>query len=633
MAKKNTTFSDLISGLKKDISVSETPDEIPDIIEFCENNRYLGLPSDQTNPINLYPMQKIFLKSFYRGSPGNENIHLTDEEIELCKEKGLDNDSKGNLLGKVDRGETFRELVLILGRRSGKDFLSSIVALYEAMRLLECPGGDPFALYGLAPSNPITILTVATSKEQAKICYREIISKILRSPYFSDKYIADGITSNQCYLLTPRDKHRNKELKEAGLPLEKGSIVIEVGHSNSSSLLGKGCFVLILDEVASYKETGGSSSGEVIYQALVPSINTYYRKIPVVDKNGKPQKDENGEIIKQIVYDGKILSISSPRGKDGILYKLYQQANEVDHRLLVKLPTWEVVPNQTQENLRKSNPTMSDQQFSMEFGAEFSGSAGESFFHEDLVKQCFDSGLSQKDWGEPGKIYFLHIDPATTSHNYALVLLHKEWHYHRERQESNYKIIVDHIHYWHPFADKVISSEEVVEYICSLSKRFKIAMCTYDAFNSQESIIKITKAGIPNMLTRFNRGFKMKIYDELENLVITGNIKFPHHGLLKDEMLELQRRYDATGYKVYPRKDVDGACSDDIVDCVAGAAYQSIHADVRGLPKSKVVNTGILPQSNETMWRSMQGTPYGYGTGQQVAGQLERRTSWPMYKR
>ena len=39
------------------------------------------------------------------------------------------------------------------------------------------------------------------------------------------------------------------------------------------------------------------------------------------------------------------------------------------------------------------------------------------------------------------------------------------------------------------------------------------------------------------------------------------------------------------------------------------------------------------PSSNSIVWRSMQGIPYGVGTGQQVSKQLERRNSWPMRKR
>ena len=152
MAKKNKKIvGDLLLEIKEEIHSNFTKKQkVPDIITFCEGKEWLGLPYHPTNPINLYPMQKIILKAFYRGSLGNEDIFLTKEEIERCRSLGLDNDDKGNLLAKCDNGELFRELVLVWGRRASKDFIVSIIALYEAMKLLECEGGDPYALYELA---------------------------------------------------------------------------------------------------------------------------------------------------------------------------------------------------------------------------------------------------------------------------------------------------------------------------------------------------------------------------------------------------------------------------------------------------------------------------------------------------
>lgn len=613
MAKKEkTSVQQMIQELKNNISaLAQSTKYIPDIIEFCESPNYLGLSGDERNPIALYPLQKIALKTFYRGSKGNENLTLTEEEIEICKKFGLDTISRGDILSKIDNGEIFKELVLVWGRRSGKDFIVSIIASYEAMRLLECESGDPYKTYGISPDNPINILTVATSSNQAKISFQEIKGKLLRSPYFRDKYTSDGITANQFFLLTPADKENNKEMQSKGLPTTRGSIIVEVGHSNSSSLLGKQCFVLILDEVASYKTTGGTSSGDIIYQALTPSVNTFFRRIPIFDDTGKPVLDEDGEQLHDIEFDGKILTISSPRGSEGILHSLYENAHNVPQRLMMRLPTWAVNPYQTREALRSNNESMSELQFMMEFGAEFAGTAGEQFFNPDDLSNCFNNEYSEKEYGEPGKIYFAHLDPATTSHNYALIVLHKEWYLNKEKKQSDFQIVVDHIHYWHPTPDSPIKIAEVDEYVINMKKKFKFAMVTYDQWNSAESIAKLIKAGIPNKVTRFTRMHKIAIYDQLEQLVIAGKIKIPYNMLLKAEMTELQRRYDSTGYKVYPKSDGDGACSDDIVDCLAAACYQSMRSDLNNLPRLRTVDTGMDSQANNVVWRNMQGGIYG----------------------
>ena len=600
---------------------------MPDIITFCEDKEYLGLPY-LPSPICLYPSQKIVLKAFYRGSKGNEKIKLTDEEIDLCKQWGLDNDENGNLLGKYVTDKTFRELVLVWGRRIGKDFLASIIALYEAARLLECDGGDPYAIYKISSANPITILTIATAKEQAGIAFQEMREKLLHSQYFVDKISTEGIESDKMWLMTPQDKKDNKTFKEKGLPTKKGSIVLEVGHSNSDSLLGKGVFVLILDEVASYKTTGSSSSGERIYTAMTPALDTYFREVPILDNQGQPVLDVDGTPQIDRVYDSKVVSISSPRGKEGIFWKLFSQASEVPTRLTCRLPTWIGHPKQTQQSLRMNNATMTEEEFLMEFGAEFSGTAGENFFPREKVDACFDRGLKLLHQGEPGRVYFAHLDPARTSHNYALVMVHKEMFVNPETQKTDYLIIVDHVMYWHPTPGNPIQLEHVNQYVIDLRRKFHIALVTFDQWESQDSIKFLKKNGIPSKCTPYVKQYKTAIYDNLYNLVISKRLKIPYHRLLKDEMLNIQRKYTHNGYRVYPMTEGD-VRTDDVLDGLAGACYNTLQAYTHQLPTGKLVNTGIVPSNNNILWQGMQG-PIGYGSGKEVARRLEARQPWPM---
>ncbi len=635
MAKKNkTNIYDLIDNITKDISCNNSNEKrfIPDIITFVESPDWLGLPHRPTNPISLYPVQRIILKVFYRGTEGNENIQLTDEEIKLCEKLGLDTEERGNLLNKYFLETTFNELVLVFGRRSSKDFLSSIVALYEAMKLLESEGGDPYAIYELSSANTIIILTIANSKGQAKIAFDEIREKLIYSNYFKDKYLKDGISSNGIYLLTPKDKKDNEEFKKKGIPLKKGSIGIIVGHSNSDTLLGGGCMVLILDEVASYKMTGSSSSGDRIYAALTPMTQTYVRRIYKKDKKNNFVLDEYGQrIIEKRFYDGKILSISSPKAQEGKFYELYKTASQVPGRLVARLATWEVNPTHTRESLREQEKGMSDAEFNMEYGAEFSGIGAESFFTENQIKKCFSNNLENVKLGKPGNIYFVHLDPATSSHNYALVVLHKEFFIDRETNKSNFVIIVDHIKYWRP-SKEPINPEKVIEYIIGLKRRFRIGLLTYDQMASSESIMKLRKAGIPNKLTRFNSPYKMKIYRELEDLINTERIKIPYDHVLYQEMVELQRKFTPNGFKVMPKKEGEGIKSDDVVDAMSGALNMAIESQINKLPNSITADTP-MSGANNTVWRNMQGRVIGVGSGPQIARQLEKIASWPSYKR
>ena len=453
----------------------------------------------------------------------------------------------------------------VIVHNSGKDFVVSIIALYEAMKLLECEGGDPYALYGLSSATPINILTVANAKAQANIAFSEIREKLLYSEYFKDKYIKEGISTGSIYLLTPQDKIDNKNFREKGLLQKKGSIGILVGHSNSDSLLGMGCIVLILDEVASYKTTGGSSSGDRIYAALTPTVQTYVRKIYEIDENGEAVLDMHGQkVIKKRIYDGKIISISSPRAKEGKFYELFNDAPHIKTRLAMRVPTWNINIHHSRESLRNDNNTMSETEFNMEFGADFSGTGFENFFTEEQIKPCFvGHNLKNVIMGSPGKVYFVHLDPATSSHNYALVVIHKEFYLNNNTQKSDFRIIVDHIKVWTPI-NGPINPNEVIQYVIDLKRKFHIGLITYDSFASQESILKMRKAGIPNKETKFTGMYKFKIYKELENLVNSKRVFIPYDNLLYNEMIELQRKFTPTGFKILPKKDGDGVKSDDV---------------------------------------------------------------------
>ena len=210
--------------------------KIPSIMDFIYGKKYLNFTKQR---IKLYPMQEIFFKVFYRGTEGNENVKLTEEEIKMLQDEGQE-----AVLEKYYSGATFRELILVLGRRSGKGFCVAIMALYEAMKLLECPGGSPYEYYGLAEGNPLFILTVAMSGDQAKILFLEMKSKLQSSDYFRNKL--GRPTADKIPLFTKADRRKQKEFMAQGLTemanSVEGSVVIMSGHSNSDSLLGKSVF-------------------------------------------------------------------------------------------------------------------------------------------------------------------------------------------------------------------------------------------------------------------------------------------------------------------------------------------------------------------------------------------------------
>jgi len=596
--KPPNEITTIFGKLKEKILLESVGQEayIPNIIEFCEHKKYLNLGADN---ISLFPLQRIILKTFYRGQIGNEHIGLTEDEIEYLHDNKME-----NIVEKYRSGDLFRELVLVLGRRSGKDFMTALMALYETLWLLEIPGGSPFKYYEMAAGNPIYILTIATSSDQAKILFNEMKTRIQLSDYFKNKI--GKVESDRIWLLTPEDKANNKKLIENGLETATtpGSVVVLSGHSNSEGLRGKRIFALLLDEVASFKTTGAVQSGDLIYQALIPATADF--KVP----SGKIKPNSiTDDCPKGLpILDSKIISISSPRAEEGILHKMYKESQEVPERLAFRAPTWKVNLKFTEAMLRHEFKLMSPVMFAMEFGAEFSGTAGELFIPAKYIDEAREMGtkmgIQQRLAGKPGLIYYAHLDPAATSHNYALIVLHVEDHIrvkdnnHGIRVQEKVKVfVVDHIMAWQPTLNESIIVSKVDDYIIQLAKRFRFAMVSYDSWNSLSSIQKLRAKGIPSKMTQFRKQYKMHIYDHLEHLLVNHQLALPTIGpwatMLEQELKHLQRVYGPQGFKIKP--DAEAAVNtDDLCDGLAGACGVALETTFTGYPKGGTV---YVPQS------------------------------------
>lgn len=619
---KQISIKDIIKNKRKDIQQKYKKDGqfncgryIPSIVQFIQGQQYLNLSPDEG--IYPYPAQMLMLKVFYRGSPGNENLKLTDDQIEMIRQMQLTCPQNGNVLSKYQSQNLFRQLVLVFGRRSGKDFCASIIALYQACRLLQVSDGDPYSYYKLPVGNEISILTIAGSAGQAGVAFNQIKGKFFSCKYFHNKYITDGIQQSAIYILTQQDKKQNEEMQRNGLPLKKGSICIQVGHSNSASLRGKQIYVCILDEVAFYKQSGGASSGDQIYQGLKPAVDTFVRRIPVYNPDGSIKYDGNGKQITKGKFQGKIVAISSPSGQDGLLWDLFSKADSVPHRVAFRLATWQVNIKFTKQQLRKQNPDRSEDQFNMEFGAQFSGTAGNNFFSREMVQNSFNPAYKLQQKGKPGFVYFTHLDPATTTHNYGLVSVHKQM-YQNDKKQIDFKIIVDHIKFWHPQTGKPVLVSQVDNYVLSLKNKFFMAKLTYDQHRSQGSIKTMKENNIPASETRFYKKFKMKIYQQLYNQMNEGRIIIPDDGseqcnLLKNQMFNIQRKDGWQGWSIHANKNCQ-VKTDDLIDCLAGAVYQCVNSIQQSYPKSQTVNFNPNSNLKQHIWQGMQG-PMGK-TGQ-----------------
>lgn len=588
--QKQDALVGMLDVIIADCEKERTTSGFTDIITFCEDARYLNFLGQEPK-MQLWDMQKIVLKIFYRGTRGNEHLQLNDREIELINEIADEEESDyedayggfRQILEKYDRGTIFSHLLLIMGRRSSKTTLVSIIAAYEAYKLLEAPNGNPQAYYGIAPDKSICILNIATNKEQAlDPLFKEIESRIARGPYFQDKVNHDACKEGTIKLLTLADKRENADRKKRGMSvLSDGSITLMSGHSNSRSLRGHATICILLDEFAHFRTSSGISSGDEVYNALMPST-------------------------KQFGADGKMIIISDPLGKEGMFWKLFELSQKREEKngkiihqhddiLGIQLPTWRVNPSKefSKKHLEASELPKAPVEFYTTWGARFTGSAGMKMFDSARLDACFDFAWREPQFGEPQTTYHLHLDPATSGHNYALALVHVATSINKFGS-SERRVIVDLVKYWHPDQRGPVDINAVQEEAISICKRFKVATVTFDSWNSAQTIQNLQRRGIRAFETPFKDGYINEIYGELRNLINQGQISICPDRLLKGEMENLCYKMTGRGMtKIIDKKSEYK--TDDGVDAVAGATFQAIHHIVsHGWPKSKVVNMSAM---------------------------------------
>lgn len=92
-------------------------------------------------------------------------------------------------IDKVVPGKQRREMVLSVGRRSGKTLITSCIVAYEAYKLLR--KGNPQKYYGSSQSNVIQLISVATDKDQAGLLYREASGHFTKCFAYETEIITD----------------------------------------------------------------------------------------------------------------------------------------------------------------------------------------------------------------------------------------------------------------------------------------------------------------------------------------------------------------------------------------------------------------------------------------------------------
>lgn len=432
-------------------------------------------------------------------------------------------------IGTVVAGHERREMVLSVGRRSGKTELSSCIAAYETYRLLA--KGDPQTYYGIPPSENIQLISFATDKDQAGILYQKVSGYFRQCAFFAP-YAANN-TQTFAKFQTPKDIERYGSYQDDDNA--KATIKVTFRSSVAKGSRGAGNIVVILDEMAHFTDNG-QSSADAVYDAVVPSTTTFSPKNPL------DRRQAVGPL------ESKIIAISSPLGKQGAFYNLFQKGftgGSVGRtRLCFQAPTWEVnitIPADAFESEYVKDATV----FFTEFGADFSDRTRGWLDGDADLLACVNPELRPRTKATPLMPHFMGVDFALVGDASAIAIGHLD---------EKGRIVLD-------VSDSIQAGQgdfanqerlefaDVVDWVYQYTRRFYITQAVFDQWAGIPFEQALQSKGLKQFeMTHFTQQLTSQMYQNFKDMMFDKRLMLydwpippgKAHGPLIEQLIELQ---------------------------------------------------------------------------------------------
>jgi phage terminase large subunit-like protein len=548
--------------------------------EFVVSEEYLGLP-----PLSQYQYQAIRAMSQIYKEQTLLNVYGKDDGLKRWK-------------------QTCNEVILQLGKGSGKDYMSTIAVAYIVYLLLCLK--DPQRYYNKPPGDAIDILNIAINAEQAKnVFFKGFKMRLDNSPWFQGRYTTTA----------------------QAVSFDKG-ITCHSGHSERESWEGYNVLMVILDEISGFatESTSGhdqAKTGAAIYDMYRASVDSRFPdfgKVVLLSfpryKNDYIQTRYNAVVVDKVVHqrshtfkiDETIEDYTSENEKYNNEFTVDWEEDEIvaykyPKVFALRRPTWEINPTRKITDFKiqfLTNPIDALSRF-----ACMPPEAVDAFFRSrEKIETCFsgpngvDSSGRFTDWFVPKEDteYFIHVDLAQKHDHCAVSMAHVDkWvkiDTFNDYDVINPFVVVDAIRWWTPTADKTVDFKDVKNYILELRSRgFRIKLVTFDRWNSFDIMNELKSVGMNSETLSVAK----KHYEDMQMLVAEERIYGPHTNLLIDELLQLRIIRDKVDH---PRKG-----SKDLADAVCGSIYNAIVNSSRGAKEIEVHNfRDFKPNSHKDLY-------------------------------
>lgn len=563
--------------------VGESPSALEDIFEeepvdlttFVQDKKYLGNPP-------LSAVQYDFVRHF-------EQIYLPQTYPLLVEEFGP----------QWTPVRWVNELSAEWGKGSGKDH-SCRIAIMRVVNLLLCLK-SPQQYFSMPSQDEIHTLNMATTAPQAHtVFFKPFRTAVTKSPWFKDKF-ADGTPSPAATAI--------RFVKQ---------IEAISGHSLAESHEGLNLIAAIADEISAFKtieETvqhgrGGRESpktAEAILQMLRTSARTRFPENFKVAAISYPRF--KGDPIEQAIFRGK-----EDIAKKGAASRIYVSG---------PLPTWEVNPRVSEENIKSDELYESDPAAAMAKYECLPELSPNRFFHNDVVLyETFQEKIEHEPvtieyfWGvdeleaeainapQPlpgwqvrfrfapdfypmlGAQYALHGDMAVTGDKAGVAMCHVRTWEKRDWQTGEVSFVME--------ARPVVKVDLVIAFEANRASRapdgrvvprevqvrwyrklvwelmargFNVRLATFDQFQSTDSIQILNSRGVESK--RVSTVSNNLAYETLRDVMYDGRLEAYRHDSLVLELAQLTK---------LPNGKIDHppAGSKDEADSLAGAVLGAV---------------------------------------------------------
>lgn len=468
---------------------------------------------------------------------------------------------------------TKNEVILQLGKGSGKDFTSTVACAYIVYKLLCLK--DPSRYFGKPSGDAIDIINVAINAQQAKnVFFKGFKSKIEKSPWFAGKFYA----------------------KADSVEFDK-AITVYSGHSERESHEGLNLILAVLDEISGFaQEIGtGNDQGKTadnIYKAFRASVDSRFPDLGKVALLSFPRYP--GDFISKryddVIMEKEVVSKTHkfimnedlPEDSPGNSMEIsWDEDNIVSYKypgmFALKKPTWEVNPTRKIDDFKLAFYT--DLGDAMQRFACVPTFASDAFFkQQEKVRACMtirnpiDSNkrFDETFKPDPNKKYFVHADLAQKHDKCAVAIAHVEkWvsvQVMKDYEQVVPMVIVDAVVYWEPRIEGPVNLSEVKQWIQNLRRQgFDIGMVSFDRWQSFDIQNELKSVGMRTETVSVAK----KHYEDMAMLMYEERLAMPAIELLFEELTELKimknNRVD------HPRKS-----SKDLADAVCGAIFGAI---------------------------------------------------------